>query len=488
MIRQILLSILALILLPAPALAQPLFGNPFADASVYRTERGSLPPATYRVIYEALTTAGPQQHSSELIIDVGPDWAVARQNGRTTLYDFRLNRVFTIGSGTFTSMNGLGDLAFRVMERQNRTYLQRVMSSQGADSTAGDACDAESELGLAIPGAPDAGITTWREGAGALTLRCAGRDIGVVTPGSGAAAPPALWPTLFAEMRSHPALLRRARETGRAPERLENAFRATPGGETRRAWRLVRVEEVRTAYPLEIDLRNTTADVIDRLVPGAGALGADAVAGRAQGGAPTLASWDANLRSLAQRDGDAAAAMLVGVGLNMFPEIQCSPSQPLFVCDLIRGIRTMDDPAPWAVIEIGLAEQGNNVDDAIAAMQRAQASPQRDHPALGAAFALAVLRFDERAMRQAQAAGLPTNVDRLQNLALLALPYNPAYWTDVGDRFGRAYEWPSAMLFFDVAHALPMPSAVARNSALTRIRTFVERLRRDFPDATLAGL
>lgn len=136
-------------------------------------------------------------------------------------------------------------------------------------------------------------------------------------------------------------------------------------------------------------------------------------------------------------------------------------------------------------MEIAQAEGARNNTAALAAMQRAQASPHRDHPALGASFALALLRFSQAERQQAEAAGLPTNVRALQTRALVALPYNPAYWTDAGDTFGSSYEWPTAFWFYDVAFSLPMPEAIARNTALTGKRTQLERVRRDFPDGFL---
>lgn len=290
---------------------------------------------------------------------------------------------------------------------------------------------------------------------------------------------------MYVAMPTHPALHRRVRESGHAPERLSIGYRDGGDMPVQRAWRLLAVETASTPYPLEANLRNATADMIDQLIPTAGQIGAEAVAGRALGGAPTLQSWDAHLRDVMRRDGEAAAAMLLNSSFNMFPELQCGSSDRYTTCDLISRLREMQDPAPWAVIEIGMREQRGDNAGAIAAMQRAQASPQRDHPALGAAFALALVRFDEAALAQARAANLPLDIVALQNRALLALPYNPAYWTDAGDRYGRAYAWPNAFMFYDVAFSLPMPSAIARNPALVSKRTQMERIRRDFPEAFL---
>lgn len=486
MIVRAALIALALCIPATPSVAQPLFGNPFADAAAYRAERSELSEARYRVRYEFTRIEhGGAPQIGELAIDVASDWALVREGDRLTLHDFRLNRVFALAGDSFTTTNGLAFLTFRIMERQNRGYLQRVLAAAGAQGELPDACDAESELGLAIPGAADAGVTNFRERRGAITLRCAGRDIGSFTLGNGAVAPPAFWPTMYAEMLTHPALHRRMRETGRAPALIETLYRDGTGGPSRRSWRLIGADQVSVAYPLDPSLRNATASLLDQLVPGAGQVGGDAVAGRAQGGAPTFEMWDQHLRTLSAREGEAAAAMLLGATYNMFPETQCDAGQPYAVCDLIRRVRNLDDQGPWAQFEVVIGEQERNPAAALAAMQRAQVSQHRDHPTLGATFALALLQFNRDQLAEAGAAGLPTDVAALQNRALLALPYNPAYWTDVGDRFGRDYDWLSAFMFFDVAYSLPMPSAVANNQALADKRRRMERIRRDYPDAFL---
>jgi hypothetical protein len=486
-------GVIALFVWLAPfAASAQLFADPFADAASYRQMRGEAPAdATYRVRYE-VTRVDPNQAPavSEVVIDVAPDWSLTREGDQVFLRDFRLDRAFILQGNAFVSTNSLADVVFRVMERQNRTYLQRIASAAGVQLS--DDCDADTELGVTMPSAAGASAIEFVQSGGAAELRCGGRAVGRFRPGDGAASPAAFWPTMFTVMTTHPALHRRIRETGRAPAQLETSFRYAPDAERRRSWRLVAVERVATPYPLSAALRNTTSEVLDReFAPGIGQVGIDAVAGRAAGGAPTLQSWGEHLNDIARRDGQAAAAMLMLPTYNMFPELEgacqgtAQVQHPL--CPLNNNLRTIarDDPAPMAVLEVGMAEQQRNNAAAIAAMRRAQASPNRDHPALNASFALALLRFDEAALTEARAAGLPTDVDALQAAALRALPYNPAYWTDVGDRYGGAYDYATAFVFYDVAYSLPMPSAVARNRVLVSKRDVMQRIRRDFPDATL---
>ncbi|MEZ5955797.1 MAG: hypothetical protein R3C27_01095 [Hyphomonadaceae bacterium] len=483
-----LLAVLMMALTPLPAAAQALVGNPFAEASTYRNQRDALDDARYRVRYEATHVTGSgAPEVTELTLDVADDWALAREGERTTLYDFQLNRVFTLSADSFTGINGFSGLTFRIMERQNRSYLQRIVQAAGAQAQQlPDACDAETELSLVMPNAPDSGVAEVRERQGVFTFVCADREMGGFSAGDGAAPPAALWPAVYAEMPTHPVLHRRVRESGRAPAQMSISYRNGAGQSAERTWRLIAVETISTPYPLLPSMRNATAEALDQVVPGAGQIGVEAIAGRALGGAPTLQSWDTYLGDISRRDGDAAASMLIAGTMSMFPELQCNGAHArLTACRLLFGLRALRDPAPWALIEVSVAEQRGDSAGAIAAMQRAQTSPLRDHPALGAAFALAILRFDQTAMEQARAANLPLDVAALQNRALLALPYNPGYWTDVGDRYGRNYDWANALTFYEIAFALPLPSTSSGSPVLVSKRTQLERIRRDFPEPFL---
>ena len=62
-----------------------------------------------------------------------------------------------------------------------------------------------------------------------------------------------------------------------------------------------------------------------------------------------------------------------------------------------------------------------------------------------------------------------------------AIPYNPAYWTDLGDYFGRSYDFLTAYVLYDVAFSLPMPDAQRGNPALSGKRSVNARIRGDFP-------
>lgn len=339
---RIFIATFALTLFPLTATAQPMFSNPFADAAAYRDTRGSLPDATMRLRYEVTETEGDRAPIlSELVIDVATDWSLARGRNGATLLDFRLNRQFVLEGDTFVSMNPMGDLLFRVMEVQNRYVLARMLEQAAPQQALPGRCDAEAELGVIIAARPGGSTASFRERRGVVTLQCSDRAVGSFTPSEGAAPPAAFWPTMFAHMTTHPALHRRVRASGRAPQQLETSFRGATGGPVTRTWRLTAVETVATPYPLEPGLRNTTAEAMDRVAAGAGQIGAEAVAGRAFGGAPTLESWTSQLQRQAQSEGEASAAMLLAPSFNMFPELMntCAQQPSHSLCALTRDLR-----------------------------------------------------------------------------------------------------------------------------------------------------
>jgi hypothetical protein len=463
--------------------AQDLFSDPFVSAEALLSQRGVVPSnATLRLRYEA---SGDAKNASVLVLDVAPDWVHVRRGELQTLHDFRLGRVIDLRGGTFVSTNIMADVAFRVYELQNRAHLVRVLRSAGAKNPSLDDCDAQTELGLSLPSVGDAVPVEAKQSAAVTTLECNGRVVGLFESGTEDPAPTGLWPVLARHMTMHPALRARLAAEGRAPRRVEAFYRV--GNERKTPmWRLVSAERIAASYPLASNLTNATAGSInDGVAPGLGRIAVEAVAGRAQGGAPTLASWDALTRRLAAERGPGAAALSVRPALNMFPDMAqaCQRGTQLAMCDALRDIGTtaQADGAVRALLDITRAEQRGQTSEATVAMSHARSSPLADHPALGASFALALLSGGDKMRQQAAAAGLPSDVKSLQVRALQAYPYNPGYWTDLGDYFARKYELYIAYLLYDVAFSLPMPDAQRGNKALGGKRDLAARMRADFP-------
>ncbi len=467
------------------ATAQTPAISPFAEAAVITTARGPTTNATIRLHYQLTQTEGSGRPvQSDLTLDLAHDWALARAPDHTTLHDYRLDRDFIINEAnhSFVSYDSIAILAFRVMERQNRSYLREVLQRAAPNARFADDCDAESELGIVIPGLGNS-QPDFREAGGTVEFRCNNRSMGGFAPSVGAPPPATLWPTLMREVTVHPALLRRARDSGHAPNELTVTFANGTSTATTRAWRLLSTEIIDEPYPLTSALVNANGPEIDSVTgAGVGAVAAAAIAGRFQGGAPTLETWNGYVSSLANNE----ASLLVGMSYNMFPELEdgCQHGMQHAVCNLGRSLRaSMDaDPAVRAMYLIATAEQENQLDGVVDLMRNAQTSPLAHHTALMQSYALALMKFNDQQMAAARNAHLPTDLLPLMASTLRAFPYSPAYWTDLADYYTQRYEWPSAVLLYDVAFALPMPSAQHSNPILVGRRAFFARLRHDFPD------
>jgi hypothetical protein len=167
----------------------------------------------------------------------------------------------------------------------------------------------------------------------------------------------------------------------------------------------------------------------------------------------------------------------------MFPEAMqaCQARARSAICDVLRDLKrtVTTDSAVRALLSVAMAEQARKPGEAVAAMVSARSSPHADHPALGAAFALA-LHAGPVLRKQAEVAGLPADPVPLHVRALQAYPYNPAYWTDLGDLIARSFK-ADGYLLYDVALSLPMPEAQRSNAVLNNRRRIAARLRDDFP-------
>jgi hypothetical protein len=221
------------------------------------------------------------------------------------------------------------------------------------------------------------------------------------------------------------------------------------------------------------------------VAPGLGDIAAAAVAGRAQSGPPTLAGWEAQVSRVAKAKGPAAAVFAMWPAVNMFPQVGqiCGSGSKSAICESMRGLAATAtaDAAVRALLDVTRAEQMRRPADAVAAMLAARSSPFAGHPVLAASYALALQGGGPGMAKQAKAAGLPSDAKALHVRALQAYPYNPAYWTDLGDYFVRRYDLRTAYVLYDVALSLPMPDAQRRNAALAGKRSLAARIRRDFP-------
>lgn len=477
------------------SVAATLFANtahaqslgPFADPAAIVQARGGAPHAIMEVRYAAALSGRPDAPSSfDLILDVAPDWVLVRNGDQLFLYDFRLDRLFVLNEAnhSYVSYSSVAPIAFQVMERQNRAMLAQVLRRAGGGAAANlaDDCDAESELNIAFP--TGGGRTSVRTNGGTTELRCNNRVMGSFSAGH--VAPPAsFWPALARAITMHPALYDAIHASRQIPATIVTNYR-TGGAQqpVQFEYRLSSAAAADIPYPLT-DMTNANAMAMDTVLgPGVGAVANDAIAGRAGSGPPTFASWGAHLAQVRASDGPAAEAMLVGVSYNLFPTATalCATEPQNRICGAMSELRTTinSDPAVHAMYAIAAAEQQNRIADVIPAMTSARTSPLAQHPVLGESYALALLKFNDAQLAQAHDAGLPTDPKPLMAAALRAYPYNSAYWTDVAAWRAANYEWMEAMLFYDVANALPYPEA-QQNRTVQSANQFFDRLHSDFP-------
>jgi hypothetical protein len=475
----------------AATAADKLLLNPFLDAAAYRLERGALPSATVRLHFvETTSTSSGEARTTEVVIDVASDWALVRSDRGTMLFDFVLMRRFVLDEekGAFVALNHNGDVMFRVMERQHRIAVQKIAELAGATDIEDDACDTETELGIVLPRQPaGAGIT--RDGA-TSTAVCSGRTVGTLELGNAVAMPAALWPTLASVFAMHPILAAEGTTDGTAPQRIETTFRQL-GRTMAWSWILSSIEDVTSAFPLTDDYENATQQWLTQATTeDIAALAKDAVNGTAAGGAPTFEDWDADLAKLAATD-PAGATLAILPTVATFPDAldRCAADKSLAICGLIESLRTIaaEDTAVAALFAIAEAEQSGKGATAIAAMSAAQASPHANHPALGETFALALLRFGQDFQREAASRKLPADPRPLMHIALNAYPYNAAYWADFGDFHSQIFEFPTALLLYDVAFALPQPFGGTSNMIVRSKLAVVAKVRADFPLFYLAN-
>lgn len=460
----------AALLVCVPAAAQE-FGNPFLTAAEMRIARGAAPDAAMRYVYEEI--GGPTP--GRVTIDVAADWSLTTRPDRVILRDFRLSRLIFIdpASGAFVSYNLAADVTFRV--------FQIYMRAGGGAGPAGNVCDAETELAVIVSEMEVQGETRVR----GREVSCGGAEVGDYERGDGDAAPAAFWPTLAHEFNVHPRLRQLVREDGRAPRELSTRFRDAANAEQTVSWRLISAEAVATPYPLREGAQNQTAALLEQVSAGLGALAVEAVAGRAAGGPPTIASFDALMRERAAVNRGAAAMMLNVFG-NLFPGAMetCTPEAPLYICGALATLAAdaQADPALLALFLVAQAEQSNQLSSVIDVMRSAQGSPNANDPVLGASYALALVRGGAALQQQAQAAGLPHDPIVLQAAAIAAYPYLGAYWTDLGDTFVHRGDFARALLFYDVATSLPGPPEQQRGGPIMAKRTFVGALVTGQPD------
>lgn len=463
--------------------------DPFLSAAEYGLKRLGTPDANLHLRFreQGIDERG-QKQDEELALDLAADWAQARRGDAALLLDYRLERIFDIdaGRGTFVSGYLSGHALFRLLERQNRATIEAALKAAGVTDRADDGCDAETELGVVIGSIePRLEVRVAPGGGNWLHAHCNGRRIGAVRFDPAQVAPPTLWPALADVFSIHPALLAVAAEDGRVPVHLEAAFHVM-GREMTRSWDLIAAEDDATAYPLRSELRNVTATALEALTsPELVTAAQEALGHVGDRVPPTAGEWDAGLGALRRMSAGAAALALFPT-LGMFPESgACASGRMPVTCSLVQSLGALagTDAAVAAMLVNVMAQtmEEAEVDKVLAAMEAAGASPNVRHPALGASFAISLLLMPQAGRDKAASMGLPTDARGLMQAAIVAYPYNPGFWLDLGHLFVGNWDITTGLLLADIAASLPMPEAQRSNATLLDAARQVGLVRRDAP-------
>lgn len=450
----------------SPAQAQDRT-NPFESSAEILARRAPAAAAD-RFVYEQ-TVDGKAEIVSIL---VAPDWSAIESSNGTNLWDFADNRLYAIAPDgkTYQNLNGAALVAFRVLELQNRQVIYQVIAQ--ASNTNRSTCSIESELGIALPNLPDSGLKISKK-RDTLVAQCGKQVVAEIVPSDSERASPQFWAGLANSISLHPKVWAELIKAGAPPAFLKASASNLPGVEPQETvLRLQLHEKGSFPFPLTAAMRpEPTPGLVEML----GSLAQDAAKGVAGGGPPTLDAW----QRMANTD-------LTEFGLqslyifSAFPEAagkQCASEPP---CPHILDVREAigSDPAVGALYDLAQAERAGDKAGVLAAMRQAQATPQRQHPAILASWALA-LRNIEGLAEEAGKANLPTDSTALTTEAIKSYPYAVGYWVDLGQILGADYDYASTFMVFEVAESLPVPGA--GSDLAKQYKSIVGRLRRDFP-------
>lgn len=450
----------------ATALAAPASRNPFLSGAELSALRPGTSAATLKVTYGFTATEDGKVQNSSVVIDLADDWAMITTGAQTTLLDYRLGRLINLlpGRNGFSNFNYDTLLLFRVRERRSRAALEMAGTAAGVGIPIGDSCDAETELGIVVADVPAHLPATVESSADAATVSCGGRVVGTIELSKTGGPPATLWPSMFSAFQLHPSIVDFARKGGRVPSVITSSF-ARSGQPVELRWKLESVTEEELIYPVGPGTANSTVDSLaSALPPAINKLAVDAVSGKAAGGIPDLAGWDAKLAALQKSDAaDASLVLLPTIG--MFPQAVtgCRTGARSAVCDVLGDIGTQRkrDPAvaaAYAIINVNPTDPATH-ETIIAALQAAKSSPHVGHPALAGVVGVAFAQGGTRLAKLAKGAGLQIDPGALTLEAINAYPYAACYWLDLSNLLINNWRIFEGMIVEDVAASLPMPSS-----------------------------
>jgi hypothetical protein len=464
---------LALSLPPAAGVAAEIAGPQF-DAAGLRAARHAAPERQLRLVFDLRRgDAAPVP----VIVLLGLDYVDVAENGRETLYDFRLRRRLSLDreAGLFANFSLYGDVAFRRFELDKRVTLAAMFG----EATHGDPLPLvlqpfwlESDLGLRSGGEQPPAIGQEKTAEGAVRFRVDGEEVALFAPDSQAV--PAELRRSFARflrlrLPIHPDILAVIARDGRLPRRL--VLVSAEGGERRPMGLILKAaERLDGDYPLSASfesrpLAGQPGDEEALSLRGLLPVMLEAVAGRSGDGPRPLADYRRAVDQALDR-GEGFAAMLL-----------------LAEAALQYGTRARDcvaQPGGGAACH-GAEEFGRRFaeDPRAALFYKAQTAEPRD-PAAAAAL-WEDLKHDDVAngyvvdaflADRLSAAGHRQDAMGAFSRALAGDPYLAGVYKELGDHFLRASRTDLAWICYDLGRALPAPALPDRdaNDPLAAVR------------------
>jgi hypothetical protein len=443
------------LLLAAPAWGAEIAG-PALDAAGIRAMRQAAPGPQLRLAFDLRRGAAAP---APVIVLLGTDYVDVAEDGRETLYDFRLRRRLVLDRSTqvFANFSLYGDVAFRRFELGKRLTLAKMFGT----ALAGEKVPLElrpfwieSDVGAIGAAEKEPVIEHRRLPDGATSFRVGGEEVALFAPAT-EAVPQVLRKSfarfLHLRLPIHPQILAAIALDGRLPQRL--VYVSVSGGIRHPVGLILRSSLHREGdYPLPADfaprpLAGQAQDEEALGLRGLLPLMLQAVAGKAGGGPRSLADYrratDAALR---QNHGFAAALLLAESALQYGADAaDCTIGPGGVPCHEAAELdrRLAADPRAAKLYAAQTAKPGDARAEA-----RLWASIKHDDVANG--YVIDAFLAD-----RLSAAGHRRQAMGAFAAALRGNPYLGGVYKELGDHFLRASRSDLAWICYDLGRALP---------------------------------
>jgi tetratricopeptide (TPR) repeat protein len=454
-LRGLARLVFLLALAVAPAAHAGVIAGPALDAAALRAARDAAPGPQLHLVFDLHRG---QAAPVPLVVTLGTDYVDWVEEGRETLYDFRLRRRLMLDrkARSFANLSLYGDVAFRRFELGKRIELAKMYGEAMGGEPPLELLPfwIESDVGLIGAAKVEPKIVTKHLPDGAVSFRFGNEEIALFAPAN-EAVPEELRKSFARFLRLklpvHPQILAAVALDGRLPKRLVYVSDASG---TRHPVGLVLRSSVRATgdYPLPADfaprpLAGQAQDQEALGLRGLLPLMLQAVAGKAAGGPRSLASYRrAADQSLKQGHAFAAALLLAESALQYGADAgDCTVGPGGVPChDAAELGRIFAADPRAATLFKAQIDEPKDPKAAVALWN----SIKRDDVADGYVIdAFLADRLSAEGLRQ-QAMGAFAR-------ALQGNPYLAGVYRELGDHFLRASRTDLAWLCYDLGRVLP---------------------------------